>query len=107
MLWKFSARSVYIAAESTLTSPVMSTGEKRSTLPASFTWARELGAEERPLTVPVSARMPAEKLGWMEKSEKFVLPFSIVTVPMRMGMAAAGFAGAFGAAAGAGARTPA
>src|SRR5215831_16651347 len=91
--------SVYIAAERRLTSPVMSTGEKRSTLPVSFTCAREFGAEESPLMVPLSSTMPAAKFGSMEKSAKLVLPFSIETVPMRIGIGAGALAAAavFGA----------
>src|SRR5215510_11739055 len=87
-------------------SPVMSTGEKRSTLPASLTCAREFGADDKPLTVPVSAWMPVEKFGSIEKSEKLVLPFSIETVRMIMGIGPALAAGLL-AAGGTGAGAPA
>ncbi len=79
MLRKFIARSVNTAAERMFTAPVMSTGANWSTLPVSFTCAREFAADERPVTVPPRPTICAEKFGWIEKSEKFALPSVITT----------------------------
>ena len=51
MLRKFIARSVYSAAASRFTSPLMSTGAYLSTLPSSFTLARDAGLDDSPVTV--------------------------------------------------------
>ncbi len=54
MLRKLIAKSVYSAALNKLTSPVIDTGENASTVPCRSTFARELGFEDRPSTVPSS-----------------------------------------------------
>src|ERR1700677_3452674 len=91
ILRKSSDISVYSAALSRLTWPLIDTGENASTAPCRSTVAREPGFDDNPRTLPSSFWIAAEKCGETDRSVKLARPslMSTFLIAIAIGIAEA------------------